>query len=655
MPGYSLDFWRTLFPCLDLWRSLSPKQRHAAARLGPDFQDVTPVFATLYPDLSDALLETNASGRHRPRPGLGQLLGFLQQIAGWTLDDSVDATLQVQQLTTRDQRLALTGLRSGTSNEVITKTLVGRMQEGWFAKTLLASDSPGYYLAALSGWLPEGQAYEEAHHVALRSWLARIRETGPGPKPLAAETFRVPGSEVPPEELIHLLLNHGLLLLSLAPVSLEPMIQVPFASLAVRQGPENLVLRPFAGRRNSARPFLMDDMDACLRAIRADPAPLLGDGVNLSVAHQRKMARSFLALPFEAPGPGWEGEWRAAAAWWMIGSLGLVSVTGRGRKTLKGMRASINPQGEAWLKLAREKKLEQLLREVPCGRRKAHPVATRFSWLGDFAAYSFPYAALSAGIFEGMDEAFVRLEMPVEFNSWIRSAAEGFNPMIAAAERDPDLDDRWKRWDEPPKSVYARLMHHQAARLASLGALVLSIDADGRLGLSLSGVGRWLFGLGESWTYPEEGRPIAVVGGDFTITLLEASPGLESDLGAFADPVNETGRAGTAFKITRPSVLKGVHAGLTPEVMLETLKLWAKNALPGNVIHEIGAWAGSGRRLILRDSLQLECEDPIRLAELFSLFPKEFERVAPTILKYIGKGTREGLAKRLGKKGFFTD
>lgn len=652
MAGYSLDFWKTLLPHLELWRGLSLTQRRAATRLAPTYQDPIPELAALPPAVAGQLFETDAKGRQRAGPGLRRLLAFLQRLADWTLDDSVDVALHVQQLTTYDQRLALTGLRSGTSTEVITAALVRRILEGGFAKTLLASDSPGYYLASISGWLPEGQEFREAHLAALRTWVGKILEEDPDSLPLTADTFRVEGSRVPPEEMVHLLLNHGLLLLSLEPDSLEPMIHVPVPFQAVRQGPENLVLRKFTGRENFVRPFLIDDMDVYLRALKADPAPLLSDGVNVSVAYHRKVARNLLPMPFAATMPGWEDESRAAAAWWMSERLGLVSVSGRGRKTMK---ASLGPKGEAWLKLTRDERLERILQQLPCGRRKAHPVSTRFSWLGDFAVHAFPYAALSAEIFEGMDAAIARLETPVAFSGWAESAAKGFNPLVAAAERDLDLGARWMRWDEPPQSVYARLLQHQAARLASVGAIVFSVDEDVRIGLSLTGVGRWLYGLAESWSLPAEGRPIAVVGGDFTVTMLEASPILESDLIAFAEPAGESGMAGTAFKITRQSVQKAVHGGQTAGEMLSTLRRWSKNAVPANVAHEIAAWAGSRRTFTLRESILIECEDPVVAAELHSQFSKDFEKISPTVLEYVGAGARQALVKRLAKKGFFTD
>lgn len=652
MAAYSLDFWKTLFPYLALWRRLSLEQRLVARWLQPGYQDPHPALATLPPDLSEQLFETDAKGRQRPRPEFHRLLGFLQRIGQWSPEHGIEVPLQVQQLTTYEQRLALTGLSSGTATEVITAALVRRIQDGWFVKTLLASDSPGYYLAAIGGWLPEGQLYTEAHHDALRSWVGRELENGPGAAPLVADAFRVSGSEVPPEEMIHLLINHGLVLLALSPKSIEAVVQAPTPVEAVRQGPDNLALRKFKGLESFARPFLIDDVDAYLRAVKADPAPLLSDGINVPVAHHRKVARTFLPLPFEVSMSGWEAEYRASAAWWVLTSLDLISVSGHGRKTWK---ASLDPKGEAWLKLAREKKLESLLQELPCGRREAHRLGIRFAWLGEFAAHPFPYAALSNGLFEWMDAAIARLEEPFDFTAWIKSAIKGFNPLIAAAEQDLDLGARWMRWDAPPQHVYERLLHHQVARLCSIGALLLSVDEEGRLGLSLTGVGRWLYGLSDSWCLPEEGRPVAVVGGDFTVTLLESALGFESDLLAFADQVGGSGGAGTTYKITRQSVQKAVHGGLSVENMLQTLRPWAKNVLPANVVHEIGAWAGSRRSLIIREAILVESEDALIVAEALSQFPKDFERVSPTVLKYIGTGNRAALGKRLGKKGFFTD
>ncbi len=71
--------------------------------------------------------------------------------------------------------------------------------------------------------------------------------------------------------------------------------------------------------------------------------------------------------------------------------------------------------------------------------------------------------------------------------------------------------------------------------------------------------------------------------------------------------------------------------------------------------HEIEDWAGSKRSVKLSEAILLEGPDPIHMAEILSQFPKEFARVSPTVLKYLGAGKRGALVKRLAKKGFFAD
>ena len=185
--------------------------------------------------------------------------------------------------------------------------------------------------------------------------------------------------------------------------------------------------------------------------------------------------------------------------------------------------------------------------------------------------------------------------------------------------------------------------------MASLGSLVFHRDAKGNLGVSLTDIGRWLFGRKDRWTLPSSARPVAVVGGDFTVTLLEPAPDLELELVAFAEPV----AGGSAFRLTRHSVQEAAHKGLPAEAMLKVLKDWSKHALPGNVIHEVEAWAVGRKGVTLSEAVLLEGDDPVAVAEILEAFPKDFERVAPTVLKYLGGSKKAVLLKRLAKKGFF--
>ena len=98
----------------------------------------------------------------------------------------------------------------------------------------------------------------------------------------------------------------------------------------------------------------------------------------------------------------------------------------------------------------------------------------------------------------------------------------------------------------------------------------------------------------------------------------------------------------------------GAHAGLSAADMLRVLNAWTRTPVPANVIHEIEAWSGSKPTVRIAESILVEGEDPMVMADLLSRFPREFVRLTPTVLRYLGKGKRAALLKRLANKGFFT-
>ena len=109
------------------------------------------------------------------------------------------------------------------------------------------------------------------------------------------------------------------------------------------------------------------------------------------------------------------------------------------------------------------------------------------------------------------------------------------------------------------------------------------------------------------------------------------------------------------FRLSRRSVQAGAHRGMTAADMLRILNAWTRTPVPANVVHEIEAWCGSKPVVRLAETILVEGEDPVVMADILSRFPKEFARLTPTVLRYLGKGKRAALLKRLANKGFFTE
>jgi hypothetical protein len=238
---------------------------------------------------------------------------------------------------------------------------------------------------------------------------------------------------------------------------------------------------------------------------------------------------------------------------------------------------------------------------------------------------------------------------PVEWQAFWKSAAGKANTFLRDADRDPELEGRWAAWEQAPEEAYAALLHRYAGRLAGFGALGFAEAGAGRIAVLPTSVGEWLFGRAKKWSLPGIRKDVAVVGADFTVTLLEKSLEAQVELAAFAES------EGNVFRIKKKSVQAAAHGGRTAESMLAALKSMSKHALPANVAHEIGEWARAKKTVRVEETLLLEGEDPVVMAEIRAAFPKEFAAVGTAALKYLGNGTRDAVVRKLAKKGFFTN
>ncbi len=653
MAAYLLESWQCVFPLLDAWTDLTLDQRRDALSLPASY--VNPVYnfsalTNLDPALDQLLFETDVGGRKRPTPGFKRVKNFIERLGAWSGPDHLDVGRFVDLYTTYAQRYALTGAR-GLSQVAVTAAYDKLLGDGSFTARLVESRSRAHFLESVGGWNPNGLELTEVRYRVLKEWLAGSLTRASATFVLKPAAFPSAAQGVAPEDILFLALAYGAAVVGRMPDTLLPFVRVFVPRPRRVQDPSGLKFPPFKHQETWSRPFLLEDMETYLRALKADPAPLLSDGMSVPVAHHRKVAKGFGPLPY-APGPaGFTEESRARTAWWMLLKLKLVESFGKGRKSWRAHPAS---RAAEWLAASREARLEDLLALSPCGTRKRHLLHARFDFIGDFEINPFPYSALNDRLFAWMDAFFSRMDTPVDWRDAVAGAMAGGNPFLEDIEGDVDLTGGWARWEGTPEETYGSLLHQYAGRLASLGALAFHRNAHGNLGVSLTEVGRWLYGSLDRWTLPRTARPVAVVGGDFTVTVLESAPDFLLELREFAEQASPGG-GGSAWRITRRTVQAAAHRGLSGEGMLLTLRAWSKHALPANVVHELEAWTRARPGIRLSEAVLVEGEDPVMLAELLSAFPKDLERVSPIVLK-AKPGTKRGaLLKKLAKRGFFAE
>jgi hypothetical protein len=646
MPAPTRDQWRELLPVIPLWHALTLPQRQAALALPHAYQPPAHAFRNLSATLDAALFETDAQGRKRPAGALRGLMSLNLRAAEWSRRDGIDIPRYVQLTTTHAQRHAMTGVRIG-SNPIIAAAAFGkRLKAGGFSRALAESDSPQAFLRAVGGWMPEGIDYGAAQHKALRDWLLQATRKGDAFYLLDQEAFVVAGGACAPGDLLYLAVSYGIALFARMPDTLLPSLGAVAPGKPIDQVPENVERKTRPPLEPFARPFILDDMETWLRALKADPAPVLSDGRNVPVAHQRKVAKAFPDLPAFLPRAGFTPEERSAAALHLIFRLELAEAVGKRRKD---WRLGIGKTGEAWLGLPRRDKWAAVLDRAPMGARRPWKNHETLEFLGGHDANPLPYLAATDTLFAWLAAAFSSLKTPSDWETFLRSASERANPFLADADRNAELSGRWAAWETPPEEAYRALLGRYAGRLASLGALSFAAAAKGTLSVTLSPPGKWLYGKAETRTLEEPARAAAVVGADFTVSLLAPDPEARMELAGFAEA------EGPGFRLTRRSIQAGIRKGMDADAVLRTLEALSKHALPANIVHEIRAWAQSRKTVSLREAVLIEGRDPLVLAEIRAAFPKDFEEVSPLALRYLGKGTKAALGKRLERKGFFAD
>jgi hypothetical protein len=650
MYGFTREYWRSLLPKIPRWHALTVPQRIAALNLPPGFHDLHPAFRSLPADLDAFCFDTDKPGHKRVTPDFQSLIAFIKRLGTWSRPGGTDLRAYVGAATTMAQRNAMTGIRPGHNSEYATQAFVNRFKSGAFGRALAESETPAPFIRAVGGWVPGGAEFGTAEFRLLREWFLQATRQGDAAYSLDGGAFEDPKGKVPPEDLLNLAVGFGLAIVFRREEDLLPCFAAAAPKAVAQHKPENLVLKPVPSADLFWRPFVIDDMDAWLRSLKAHPAPVLSDGWNVPLAHHRKVAKEFIPLPPWLPPTGFQAEDRAGPALWLVLSLELAATLGDKRKD---WRLGIGPKGEAWLALSREEKLAAILGAAPLasarrGKRDKPSQYDTLVYLGDFAANPFPYAAATPLLFDWLQQGFARLSGPADWQGFWKSAAAKANPFIRDMDRDPELEGRWALWETSPEDAYARLMHRYAGRLAGLGAIGFAQDGTGPLAVSPTPIGDWLFGRADKWSLPRGRKGVAVVGADFTVTLVEKSPEARVELSALAESV------GDAFRITKKSVQAAAHGGRTAESMLAMLADLSKHPLPANVAHEIAAWAGGKKSVRVEETLLIEGDDPVVLAEIRAAFPKEFAAVGTSALKYLGKGSRDAVARRLAKKGFFS-
>lgn len=320
----------------------------------------------------------------------------------------------------------------------------------------------------------------------------------------------------------------------------------------------------------------------------------------------------------------------------------------------------ITAEGRSWLALTGAQRLRALLAPMRDDEQRVPESA----WHDTRGLHFFPLPLPWYGIPDDLDlrtplQALLRGlgHDFVDLEGLLQWCSETDNPLLEhAAVLKPALEFELTRqgldFETAARGLWFNLVKSVIElRLLPFGGARLGRSSDGRLAIAITPVGHWLLGEDREFIYTQDSDIRVVVQPNFDVVLFGTAPVVEAVLARVADRVGPA--PGLAFRITRTSVLRAVHAGATTEQVLELLASGATDPLPANVVHEVRGWAASVRRASLVPSVLLEVEDETTAAVVMRLLPSGARRLTPTCfaLPVLSGKRRSALLKSLRDRG----
>ncbi len=178
------------------------------------------------------------------------------------------------------------------------------------------------------------------------------------------------------------------------------------------------------------------------------------------------------------------------------------------------------------------------------------------------------------------------------------------------------------------------------------------LDEERVLVFEPTSVGRFLVGLIDTFEreVPDESGMV-VVQPDFEVVFLGPAPETESEVARFAERVGHG--VGVLFRLTPEAAFGASAAGLTADRVFDTLRAATAQPIPQNVEHEIRAWFGRARRLRVRRTLIVECEDPEVVRRLSAAGGSDVRLLAESIVEIPSGKLGRRLLKRAAAQGLF--
>ena len=409
-------------------------------------------------------------------------------------------------------------------------------------------------------------------------------------------------------------------------------------------------------------PFLLEDMTALLIACATEPLRLRANDGQLFAKTVRDLSHTLHPLPkWVEEAFGLDPETRLLTTLAYVRTFELVEEGLVEKEGYSPSHLAISAQGRHWLSLNVGDRLRVLIDGV-LDRKQAVDgfqdfegaqigllspqvrVGTVMRSPPDLpAALMKPFQSLQ-------DDGFFPLEGIATF-----SLAD--NPLLTIFRRDknayfsadsaylyhPDAEQLQQLWREVVRGFVR-------SRLFPLGAVRLGKGKEG-LSITITPAGRYFLGQTKQWQWAAAATDSQViVQPNFEVTFLGEAPGVEAEIGRFAE---RRGRQiGALFQITKKSIFAASAAGMAAENTLAILDRVCTRDVPGNVRREIHGWFAQCRKVSFESSMLIRCPDRETALRIVGLAKGSAVALTDTILEYKDPGKqRPWLIKKLKEMG----
>jgi len=457
---------------------------------------------------------------------------------------------------------------------------------------------------------------------------------------------------------LHAAHRYLLLIPALRGEDLEPVIGAwPAVIDRIRRAPAK---KPSAvtPERTFCASFLVDDVTAFLAACAAEPLRLRANDHRLFARAREQVARGL--VPF----PPWvekvvrvEQPERADAALACARAMKLALGTEIDGKPF----VTATSEGMEWLALSFKERLRAFI-----DRLKAIDSRDFYSRTAGGFAFPPPAHEVSFGRGDDLDipgaaaKAFAGIKdtIFVPMKQFLSYRAERANPLInfAGKGRRRQIRIGWSHVEPTREELEGLWMELLACylrmRLVPLGGVELGLDEEGGHCFAVTSVGRYVLGVAEDFDYTEDSAGELVVQPNFEVVFMFPSPRAEAEIGRFSE---RTGSGvGALFKITQESVFAAAGAGLTADIVIETLRRFAAKDVPANVEREVRGWFDRCRRVSISPAVLIRCPDPETAARVIAAAgDRKIVPVSDTVLELHDTARKADLLRRLRAQGLF--